>query len=200
MNIIVSTYGNGICCRPDTTWERENRDLYSPDFIDGYLYTPVLFARIAKAGKCIGEKFAERYYDSVGYGMLLYPAELLENKISVSGAGKDGTSGSCRNIAWASCMDHTSVLPFPMYNRITLESPENAYRIFLDGKEIFSTHCGSAEMIGKSIAEASRYVSMRTGDMIAIELAAPSALVSHAEAEISADFCENEVFRFRIIR
>lgn len=196
MNIIVQTYGGGICCRPDTTWERENKDLYSPDFIDGYMYTPVLFARIAKAGKCIGEKFAERYYDSVGYGMLLYPAGIF---------GK--------SLAWASCMDHTSVLPFPMYNRITLESPGNRYCICLDGKEIYSTNCGSADMIGKAISELSRYVSIRIGDMIAIELAAPATLIWKAgglaesaedgpgdmQAELSATFCDNELFRFRII-
>ncbi|MCM1177718.1 MAG: hypothetical protein NC308_09725 [Clostridium sp.] len=186
MNIIVDTYGGGICCRPDTTWERENKDLYSPDFIGGYMYTPVLFARIARAGKCIGEKFAERYYNSVGYGMLLYPVELLEN------------NGG--NLAWASCMDHTSILPFPMYNRITLESSENVYRINCNGEEIYSTSCGSAEMIGQAISKASCYVSMRIGDIVAIELENLRMLPStHPGTELSATFCDNGLFGFKII-
>ena len=59
-------------CRPDTSWEREDKDLYAPDFVDGYLFSPVLFVRISKAGKCIGRKFAGRYYDAVNYGILLH--------------------------------------------------------------------------------------------------------------------------------
>lgn len=215
MNIIVNLYGGGLCCRPDTTWERENRDLYSPDFISGYLYTPVLFAKIAKAGKCIGGKFAERYYDSVGYGMLLYPADLIGDACGQTNSTDSTKAESCqgKGLAWASCMDHTSILPFPMFNRITLDSPDNVYRILLEGKEIYSTSCGSVRMIEKAISEASRYVSLRIGDMIAIELAAPGQLVSFVSqtsqdtasgkssmTEIRATFCDNEVFDFRIIK
>jgi len=202
MNIIVNIFGGGICCRPDTTWERENRDFYSPDFISGYLYSPVLFARMAKAGKCIGKKFAERYYDSVGYGLLMYPAELMpaEAACNVQERPAERVASKGRSIAWASCLDHTTILPFPMYNRITLESPDNIYKIFCNGKEIFSTHCGSPEMIEKAISEASRYISMRIGDMVAIELATPAALAEkNMEAEVSATFCENELYSFKII-
>ena len=73
MNIIVKPYGSSTCyCRPDTTWERENKDFYSPECFNEIHWTPVVFARISKAGKCVGKKFVERYYDGVGCGMLLY--------------------------------------------------------------------------------------------------------------------------------
>ena len=73
MNIIVKPYGSSTCyCRPDTTWERENKDFYSPECVNEIYWTPVIFARISKAGKCVGKKFVERYYDGVGCGMLLY--------------------------------------------------------------------------------------------------------------------------------
>ena len=73
MNIIVNPYGGGPCyCRPDTTWERENKDFYLPDCITELYWTPVAFAKISKAGKCIGKKFASRYYDACGYGILMY--------------------------------------------------------------------------------------------------------------------------------
>ena len=71
MNIVVQTYDGRVQCRPDTSWEREDRDLFAPDFISAYDFVPVLFARICKAGKCIGGKFAGRYYDAVNYGILL---------------------------------------------------------------------------------------------------------------------------------
>ena len=67
MNIIVKTFGGGVCCRPDTSWEKENRDFYCPECAGAIHWAPVVFARISKAGKCIGEKFASRYYDAMGF-------------------------------------------------------------------------------------------------------------------------------------
>lgn len=190
MNIVIKTYGGGgIYCRPDTTWERENKDFFSPDGIRGYLYAPVLFARIAKAGKCIGRKFASRYYDSIGYGMLLYRSDLMD--------------GGPMSYASASCMDHTSILPFPMYNRITLESGTNIFSILKNGSEIYSTSEGCAELLENGISEASSAVSVRTGDIVAIELASPEPLASRDtdgnHTEIKGIFCENDLFDFKII-
>ena len=183
MNIAVNLYGGGVCCRPDTTMDRENRDFYSPDFSGGLMYSPVLFARISKAGRCVAEKFAGRYYDSVGYGILMYPAALMDD------------------IAWASCIDRTSRLPFPMYNRITLGQEDNFFRLFRDGEEIYCTNGGSESMIEKAIARITGYMSLRTGDLIAAELEKPSVLVAEAAArtEVRATFCENELFRFSIV-
>lgn len=192
MNIVVRPYGKDrFCCRPDTSWEREDKDLFMPDNISGYSWAPVLFARISKAGKCIGRKFAGRYYDAVGYGALLYVEDML-----------DGTPES---IACASCADHTSILPFPMYDRITLESGENVFAMVKDGITIYSTSEGSADMIEDAISKASSTISLRTGDIIAIELAPAGRLVSrdHAgtepnDTEINGSFCGNELFRFKI--
>ena len=73
MNISVKPYGSNLCyCRPDTTWERENKDFYSPECVNEIYWTPVVFARICKAGKCISEKFVERYYDAFNFGALMY--------------------------------------------------------------------------------------------------------------------------------
>lgn len=193
MNIIVKTYGGGrICCRPDTSWEREDKDLYVPDTIHGYMWTPVLFARISKAGKCVGRKYASRYYDAVNYGMLLYPSDMLDS--------------SPYGIAAASCADHTSVLPFPMYNTVTLDNGTNVYSVHKDGKEIFRTHVGSRDIIEEALGEASATVSLRIGDILATEIAPLSCLAEFTgdagvqETVISGSFCENQLFSFRIIR
>lgn len=188
MNIIVKTYGReAYYCRPDTTWERENKDLFAPDAVGGYLYAPVLFARICKAGKCVGRKFAGRYYDSIGYGLLLYIADFL-----------DGTQSA---LARASASDHTSFLPFPMFNRVTLESGENVFRLYAGEKMIFSTSEGSAELIEDALTGASELISLRIGDFIAVELAAAESLICRKDGEVAIKgrFCENDVFDFRII-
>ena len=192
MNITVRPYGSRhFCCRPDTTWEREDKDLYAPESVNGYLWTPVLFARVCKAGKCIGKKFASRYYDAIGYGILLYVSDLLD--------------GSREGYACASCADHTSVLPFPMYDKVTIENGDNVFSVSKDGEEIYATSEGSTEMIEEALSDASRLVSMRIGDIVAIELApaAPLAVKDCTASEtvvgIGGAFCGNSLFKFNII-
>lgn len=99
MNIIVRTYGGNIIVRPDTTWSRNNDDYFVPDFVDEISWSPVLCVRISRLGKHIGEKFASRYYDGVGRGVLLYPENLL-----------DGTPES---FAAANILDRTSCIVLP---------------------------------------------------------------------------------------
>jgi hypothetical protein len=103
MNIIVKPYGSDLCyCRPDTTWERENKDFYSPECVNEIYWSPVVFARVSKAGKCVGKKFVERYYDGVGCGMLLYCGTF----------GLSVSSGDPRNPATAGCALQRSTGPF----------------------------------------------------------------------------------------
>ena len=101
MNIIVKTSSGHITVRPDTTWEKDNEDFYPPEFVDELTYSPVLFARILKPGRSVGRKFASRYYDSIGFGVLLYPENMLD--------------GTPEGYAQAICLDHTSFLPSPMF-------------------------------------------------------------------------------------
>lgn len=185
MNIIVRHYATGaVLCRPDTTWEREDRDIYLPDDIGNILYSPVLFARISKAGKCIGSRFASRYYDGVGYGILLYPIPDCVPDDAI--------------LAVSSCMDRTSVLPFPIYNRVTLENGTNSFIIYADGNAIYSTSEGSCEKIEETIVLASGHTSVRIGDIVCTELAPASMIPTNSE--ISATFCGNDIFRFSIRR
>lgn len=202
MNIAVQTYSGCIQCRPDTSWEREDKDLYAPDFVDGYLFSPVLFARICKAGKCIGRKFAGRYYDAINYGILLY---------AVLHSRNDGREMSDLPSARADdichIMDRTSVLPSPMYDRATLESGENMFRLMCGTEtegihEIYATDCGSCQMIESAIEEMSGLVSLRIGDIAAVELAQASHLISRGDClhrRVSGTFCENALFDFNII-
>lgn len=183
MNIIVMTASGRCYCRPDTTWEREDKDLFSPDSVNSFLYTPVLFARICKAGKCVGRKFAERYYESAGYGLLLYAGDLMD--------------GSSLSIASASCLDHTSVLPSAMSARTAFENAQEPFILYKDGKEIFRSGKTDTGMIESAISEASSFVSLRIGDMIAIELAEPAALADR-EAHTDADRTGTSMYRNEI--
>ena len=183
MNIVVKPYGSDMCyCRPDTTWERENRDLYSPDCVNAWNWTPVVFARVSKAGKCISPKFASRYYDSLNFGALLY----------IGGA----------DVASGSCVDHTSILPLPLYNPAVFETEGNRFEVTKNGEVIFSSEItGLIQAAEEAICKASQLTSLRIGDYVAVELAPASLLAEKTEGSLSfkATFCENEIFSFKVI-
>lgn len=182
MNIIVRTAEGKVYCRPDTTWERENKDLFVPDEVAGYSYAPVVFAKVSKAGKCVAEKFAERYYDSIGFGVLLY-------------VGDDIASGSC--------YDRSSILPTLLKDKSSLTGSASKFSFMMDEKEIFGCESGTdtATAISKAIACCSKIVSMRIGDYVAIELQERKALTQRSERSIriSGTLDGDSLFDFNMV-
>ncbi len=154
MNIVVLTSSGKIVVRPDTTWERDNEDFYVPEFVDEISYTPVFFARVMKPGRSIGLRFANRYYDRLGYGVLLYPENFID--------------GSPEAYASAICLDHSSFLPSDMIDKEGFDSPK--FELYKGEEKIYEAEGLSLEQIEKAIAELSRICYIRTGDLIAIEL------------------------------
>ncbi len=182
----MKPYGSDSChCRPDTTWERENKDFYSPECVNELHWAPILFVRICKAGKCISEKFAPRYYDSFGFGALMYIGDFMP----------------C--LASASCADHTSLLPAPLHSPESIENGHNAFEVFKDERSIFNLEAGTGLMmdIEKAICRASQLTSLRIGDFVAIELAGVSPLARRPDESVSlrAVYNGNELYDFRIL-
>lgn len=187
MNIIVKTSAGNCIVRPDTTWEKDNEDFFPPDYIGELSFTPVLFARITKPGKSIGLRFASRYYNLISCGMLLYPENLMD--------------GSPEAFAAASCIDHTSFLSDPLFDKGELGL--RGFRILAGESEIFRTEDNimSAALIENALSEASTRVYMRTGDIIAAELAPRTHLCGRSDGNICAKgfFGEDKVLDFNII-
>lgn len=179
MNIIVSLFGsNGTdyCFRPDTTLEKESFDYYIPDGVSELTYSPVLFVRLCRAGKAIGEKFAGRYYDSGGFGVLLYGESIIG-------------SGAAAGLSMASSLDKTSLLPFPLIDKDVLENSENSFSLSVNGRSMnehsinersvnersvnrngtFACHPDFAG-IPEILHRISIRTSLRTGDIVAVEL------------------------------
>ena len=185
MNISVQPYGSSRCyCRPDTTWERESKDFYSPESVNTLHWTPVAYVRISKAGKCISGKFVSRYYDGVGFGTLLYIGDFLPD------------------LASASCADHSSILPSPVGGADLLESTDKTYEVFRNGEKVFGcTVEGLKEKVEEAICKASKLTTLRIGDFVAIELAPPAQICDRSEEEtkIKAVFGENDLFDFKLI-
>ncbi len=186
MNIIVKTSSGHITVRPDTTWEKDNEDFYPPEFVDELTYSPVLFARILKPGRSVGRKFASRYYDSIGFGVLLYPENMLD--------------GTPEGYAQAICLDHTSFLPSPMFPPERLVK-NGHFRLFRNEHDLFVFDQPSLNMIEDAIVEATKLLYIRTGDLIAIELSARTPLTTRNNAitNITGTFGQDKVLDFQII-
>ena len=188
MNILVQPYGSAFwICRPDTTWEKDNGDFFPPESFKGLAYSPILFAKISKPGKVIGVQFAPRYFEAINYGILLYPEDVMN----------DGIYG----FSQANCIDHTSFLPAPLYNKTTLGRQGNEFRLCKNGTVIFSYDRGSASVLDKAVSEASALTYLRIGDMVAVELAPTRHLMSRDDGNvgISGSFCGNWLLEFNII-
>lgn len=185
MNIVVRSLDSYCVCRPDTTWERENKDIYAPESVVKYDYAPVLFVRICKAGKCVAEKFASRYYDGFNYGLLLTAHLKLPSGDEIV----------------SDCLDHSSILPFPLYNPVVLENEDKSFTVEADGKEFFSTSEDSPATVHKAIYELSAMVSLRIGDIVAVELQRPQTLCGKdcGEIALKGNFFGNETFSTRLI-
>ena len=188
MNISVKPYGSNLCyCRPDTTWERENKDFYSPECVNEIYWTPVVFARICKAGKCISAKFVERYYDAFNFGALMYC---------------NIESDTDQKIGMSAFVDHTSILPHPLYNPIVMEAG-NEFTVNINGEAVKLPAINPEEIkrqITEAICESSQLTSLRIGDFVAVELAPQQLLCTNSDKEtsFSATFCENEIFSLKI--
>ena len=164
MNILVRTVPGHTVLRPDTSWERYDRDFYLPDDLSQISFTPVAVARICKPGRCVGARFVQRYLDAFGYGILLYPDDLDD--------------GSPEGFAAAGCVDGTTLIELP-------EAPslEGGCTLYRDGAAIFSTPAPAIDW-GAQLEAASRFTYIRSGDLLAVELAARAPLTRREETPV----------------
>ena len=183
MNIIIKPYDSNLCyCRPDTTWEKESRDLYIPEGVDKVMWAPVVYAKVSKAGKCVSPKFVKRYYDLVGFGALVYCDD--------------------ENIAFSSCMDHSSLMPLPSLNPSVLENGEGTLEISA-GTATLRINSDQKMQIAleEAICKASERVSLRIGDIVAVELSELKVLADRAESETTfkAEYNRSGLFDLKVI-
>ncbi len=187
MNIVTRTAGGAVIFRPDTTLKRSSDDFYVPDFVDALTWTPVCFIQMSRAGKCIAGKFAERYYELVNFGMLLYPENFID--------------GSEEGFARACCLDHTSFLPSPLRPKAELEGNGLFFTASKDGIPLGEAAFGGAESAQSLLESVSKYCYLRVGDIVAAELQERKPLCTREEARcrISASCNGSEILDFNII-
>ena len=146
-----------IFTKPDTALIRNNSPFYYPDFSTDVHYEAELVLRICKEGKNIQEKFASKYFDSIGIG-IDFTARDLQQKAKEKGLPWDiakGFNGS------APVSDKfISVNDFKELKDIN-------FSLMIDGE---IKQQGNTSMMlfsfGYIIAYLSKFFTLRTGDLI----------------------------------
>ncbi|MCL1974473.1 MAG: fumarylacetoacetate hydrolase family protein [Bacteroidetes bacterium] len=141
--------------KPDTALLRNGRCFYLPDHCPRISGSLALVVRITRLGRHIAPQFAPRYYHETALGFCLYATDLLEQN-SAAGA----------SWAPACALDYSAPLS-------DIFDP-------LQEEEVFAWkewQGGLNRSIDQSIADISRSISLRMGDLIWIELHPPTPLL-----------------------
>jgi 2-keto-4-pentenoate hydratase/2-oxohepta-3-ene-1,7-dioic acid hydratase in catechol pathway len=145
-----------IFLKPDTALLNNNQDFYLPDFSNEIHYETEVVVKINKPGKHIDEKFAHRYYDSVSVG-IDFTARDLQSILKAKG------------LPWerAKAFDASSVIGsfLPLADAGIISNLN--FSMELNGQKVQAAN--TSEMVfsvDKVIAFVSRFITLKTGDLI----------------------------------
>lgn len=142
--------------KPDSALVRNNFPFFIPDFSTEIHYECELVFRISKLGKAIHEKYARNYIDAIALG-IDFTARDLQERCKIKG------------LPWeiSKAFDGSA----PVSEFILLKEFQDAddfhFRLDLNGNTVQSAR--SSEMIfsiGKIISYVSRFMTLKTGDLI----------------------------------
>lgn len=186
MNIAVVNFSReSFCFKPDTSLERDvTKDFFIPGFICRTFVAPVIFIRISKPCKAVDPAFAARYFDSFGYGAII--------------------GGDCRkNLKFDEnpgplSLDATAVLP-NVTRGMEILGKEEAELVLKCGREDsapFTTPAVSKKEIERCLQAVTRFCTLRTGDLLALETM-PHVPVKKGGCAVGRAFGET-LFDFRM--
>jgi 2-keto-4-pentenoate hydratase/2-oxohepta-3-ene-1,7-dioic acid hydratase in catechol pathway len=145
-----------IFLKPDTALLNNNQDFYLPDFSNEIHYETEVVVKINKPGKHIDEKFAHRYYDSVSVG-IDFTARDLQSILKAKG------------LPWerAKAFDSSAVIGsfLPLADAGIISNLN--FSMELNGQKV--QEANTSEMVfsvDKVIAFVSRFITLKTGDLI----------------------------------
>lgn len=142
--------------KPETALLKDNKPFYLPDFSDDVQYETEIVVRISKMGKNISPKFADRYYDAIGLG-IDFTARDLQRKAKEQGAPWDISKG------FDGAAPVSNFLPkedFADVQNIDFSLVKNGVLVQSGNTKDMITS------IAEIIAEASKYFTLKTGDLI----------------------------------
>lgn len=142
--------------KPDTALLKDGMDFYFPDFTKDLHYECELVVRIEKVGKNIAEKFASKYYSQVTLG-IDFTARDLQQKCKEKG------------LPWeiAKSWEQSAPLSNEFINVSDLDLNNIQFELKKNGEVVQVGHTSDMLFsIDKIIAYISRFMTLKTGDLI----------------------------------
>ena len=165
--------------KPDTALLRNGHTFYIPDVCTRMSGALSIVVRINRLGRTITPRFAYRYYAETALGFCLYAADLLEQNCT------DGFS-----FAPACALDYSP----PLSECFTPVSKSNLLEDIFAWEDWRGHFTGSIE---QTITHISRYIFLKMGDLIWMELHPPLPLSVPMEIHASRNGQEELCFTVR---
>ena len=182
MNIIIKPYNpqEGLFYfKPDTTLNRDYTNLYLPHFIKRVEAKELYYIRIDRAGKGIAERYASRYFSKGNYALSISIAP----DIFPNAAPSQAPSAAPNATPSATPSQAPSTRPSATPSQASSAMPSQAASAAIINRSVansidYSFYSMPAEKIEdpqlieefcKYIAQITEIISLRTGDIIAIE-------------------------------
>ena len=154
MNIIIKPYNpqEGLFYfKPDTTLNRDYTNLYLPHFIKRVEAKELYYIKIDRAGKGIAERYASRYFSKGNYALSISIApDIFPN------AAPSATPSAAPNTTPSAAIINRSVANSIDYSFYSMPAEK------IEDPQLIEEFC-------KYIAQITEIISLRTGDIIAIE-------------------------------
>lgn len=144
----VDITNNLLSIIPDSAIIREGKPFFVPGFSDKWIYQATIAYRVTRLGKNIAAKFAHRYIDAVALAVYTKPLDFID---------KVGQS------AIASAFDGAFIIG----DWVSLEQFDKDATISIDFDGNTTSLCFSQLAIEDTIADISKYLTLKIGDIIA---------------------------------
>ena len=162
MNIIIKPYNpqEGLFYfKPDTTLNRDYTNLYLPHFIKRVEAKELFYTRIDRAGKGIAERYASRYFSKGNYALSISIApDIFPNAApsATPSAALNATPSQAPSATPSAAIINRSVANSIDYSFYSMPAEK------IEEPQLIEQFC-------KYIAQITEILSLRTGDIIAIE-------------------------------
>ena len=174
MNIIIKPYNpqEGLFYfKPDTTLNRDYTNLYLPHFIKRVEAKELFYTRIDRAGKGIAERYASRYFSKGNYALSIsiapdiFPNATPSQAPSAAPSAAPNATPSQAPSATPSAAPNTTPSAAIINGSVANSIDYSFYS--MPAEKIEDPQL--IEQFSKYIAQITEIISLRTGDIIAIE-------------------------------
>ena len=145
-----------IFFKPDTALLKNNQAFYHPSFSENIHYEVELVLRISREGKLIEEKFAHKYFDSIGLGIDFTARDIQEE-------------AKKKSLPWAIAKGFNHSAPISEFIPVEEFKDLNNISFSLEKNNALVQKGNSSDMIfsfSKILAYISQFINLKKGDLI----------------------------------